>query len=130
MTSLAFTISGPPRPKGRPRVTRQGHAYTPDETRRYELHARTCALAARMKARWDPFTLGATYRVRLAVVLPNRRRIDLDNVSKACLDAMIGQAFQDDSQVAELHVYRSYDSESPRVDVVVTRIEATPDAKT
>ena len=124
MTSLAFTIPGSPRPKGRPRLGKHGNTYTPDETRRYELHARTCALAARCKAGWSP-ELDATYRVRLGIVFANHRRVDLDNCLKAILDSMNAMVWHDDSQVSELHVYREYDADKPRVDVVVTRIEAT-----
>lgn len=36
MTAVVVNIPGPPVPKGRPRFTRGGFAYTPDKTRKYE----------------------------------------------------------------------------------------------
>lgn len=36
MTAVVVNIPGQPVPKGRPRFTRGGFAYTPDKTRKYE----------------------------------------------------------------------------------------------
>lgn len=47
---------------------------------------------------------------------------DCDNISKACLDALNGVAFHDDSQVAELHVYKTF-SEMPCVVIVLTSLK-------
>lgn len=44
---------------------------------------------------------------------------DADNLAKICCDAMNGIAFVDDSQVCELHVYKSY-GDPPRVHVTTT----------
>jgi Holliday junction resolvase RusA-like endonuclease len=45
----------------------------------------------------------------------------LDNTAKAVLDALRGQAFEDDSQVVELHMFRGDDKERPRCEVEVYR---------
>jgi hypothetical protein len=47
----AFTVPGAPRPKGRARVTRSGHAYTPGRTRSYEALVATVAMAAGVDAK-------------------------------------------------------------------------------
>lgn len=36
MTAVVVNIPGQPVPKGRPRFTKGGFAYTPDKTRKYE----------------------------------------------------------------------------------------------
>lgn len=48
-----------------------------------------------------------------------QRRGDLDNVLKAALDALNGVAWQDDSQVVELHALRLDDKHNPRLEVDV-----------
>lgn len=45
---------------------------------------------------------------------------DLDNRSKAPLDALKGYAFDDDSQIIELHMYRADDKLNPGMTVEVT----------
>jgi crossover junction endodeoxyribonuclease RusA len=47
------------------------------------------------------------------------RRGDLDNTLKVLLDALRGAAYQDDSQVVELHAMRFDDKANPRVVVSV-----------
>lgn len=44
---------------------------------------------------------------------------DIDNNLKACLDSLIGIAYDDDKQVTELHVYRYDDKDNPRVEVTI-----------
>jgi Holliday junction resolvase RusA-like endonuclease len=43
---------------------------------------------------------------------PKLPRFDLDNAAKACLDALNGVAWEDDSQVARLVVEKSYGTEA------------------
>jgi Holliday junction resolvase RusA-like endonuclease len=46
-----------------------------------------------------------------------RRRVDIDNVAKACLDSLNGIAYLDDSQVVDLHAHKAVAAEP------MTRIE-------
>lgn len=58
--------------------------------------------------------------LRIFLWFPDRRRRDLDNALKSILDALTkGGAYHDDSQVAELHVYRLYGGE-PAVTIFLT----------
>lgn len=48
-----------------------------------------------------------------------QKRGDLDNTLKAAFDALNGVAWQDDSQVVELHALRLDDKHNPRLEVDV-----------
>jgi Holliday junction resolvase RusA-like endonuclease len=43
----------------------------------------------------------------------------LDNFNKLWQDALTGIVYEDDSQIAELHLYRDYDKANPRLEVVI-----------
>lgn len=58
--------------------------------------------------------------VTLDVVRPQRRG-DLDNTAKVILDALNGCAYGDDSQIVELHMYRSDNKKAPGVKVTIER---------
>jgi Holliday junction resolvase RusA-like endonuclease len=53
----------------------------------------------------------------LALYRPQKRG-DIDGPLKAILDSMQGHLYADDSQITELHVYRSDDKTNPRVEVL------------
>lgn len=116
--TLAFTINGPPQAWQRT-GTRAGAFYTPAETRAYEaLVAQVAMLSARAQ-RW---TLTCEpVAVVLRVFFPNRRRRDLDNVSKSLLDGITKAraVWADDSQVSDLRILRGYDADRPRVEVAI-----------
>jgi crossover junction endodeoxyribonuclease RusA len=60
--------------------------------------------------------------VDISLYFPDRRRTDLDNRCKGCLDALTkGRVFNDDSQVDILTIRRMpVDKEHPRCEVIVT----------
>lgn len=115
---LHFVVHGTPRGKGRPRFNRaSGRAYTPAETVSAEqrvmaewiaagrpttdgpLELRVVAVFARPQShRLADGTLSKTGR---ASRFPCKRP-DLDNLVKLALDALNGQAFDDDAQVVSI----------------------------
>jgi Holliday junction resolvase RusA-like endonuclease len=128
--TAAFIIPGEPVAKGRPRVTRSGHAYTPQKTRSYEAHIRDTWKKnfAHSASNSQPLMVSvvAYFPVPKSVSkkrragmegAPHTKRPDADNVAKSVLDALNGLAFEDDSAIHDLHVEKRYTLEEPRVEV-------------
>jgi Holliday junction resolvase RusA-like endonuclease len=117
---IAFTVPGEPVAKGRPRFVRAtGRTFTPARTANYEGIVGGCAAQA-MGAR-SPFegplrvTIRATFLVpqswsqkRKNAAVWKTSKPDVENVTKACLDAMNAIVYRDDSQVVELTAQKKY----------------------
>ncbi len=130
-----FTVSGPPVPKARPRVTRYG-TYTPASTVDYELRVREAWLAAG-GAEFPPdtplsVTVVANFQIpkstskRLRSLMEGafhtKHRGDIDNVVKSVLDALNGYAFPDDCIVCVVRCMKRWASE-PSTVVTINTIE-------
>ena len=130
---IHFSIPGPPKAKGRPRVTvRNGHAraFTPKATRDYERLVSRCAQMAREGVFEGPV------RVELLVVVARPKRLmrksdpdgllpcptrpDIDNYVKALLDGC-ACLWGDDAQVVDLVARKRYSERGgePRMEVLV-----------
>jgi crossover junction endodeoxyribonuclease RusA len=92
------------------------------EARVYRDEAGWLALQAltRSGRRADP--LAGELRISLDFYRPARRG-DLDNRIKVCLDALQGIAFENDSQIAEIHARRFEDKQSPRVEIRIGSLD-------
>ena len=80
-------------PKGRPRFTRSGHAYTPKTTRLYEQKIRDICTAHFDEAITEPAS------VRVKFYISGKRTIDIDNLQKSLFDGLQPEALADDSQI-------------------------------
>lgn len=132
---LEATVPGPPVGKGRPRVTRTGHAYTPKKTRAWEngaalvfapawggtepavgpLEVEVVAVKARRKTDKTPGRF-------LRIVKP-----DADNVTKCVLDALqLAGVIKDDSHVSIVRAISLHAAagEDPCVEVKVWRLDS------
>lgn len=109
-----------PIPKARARVTRRGHAYTPQRTRDWEA---TVAMHARQVwGQREP--LRGRLRVRIEFYRKTRRVCDLDNLIKAILDGLEGVVFANDRQIDRFtDTGRAVDRDEPRVEVWVWEIK-------
>jgi crossover junction endodeoxyribonuclease RusA len=100
-------IEGKPTPKGRPRMTKTGHVYTPESTRRAE--------AALRAAYSGPLFHGLVsvdvnvskdgYGFIIHELSDDEKsslRGDVDNYCKTLLDALNGVAWDDDKQVTRV----------------------------
>lgn len=118
MTTI--TIHGPLQGKGRPRFA-NGHAYTPEATKRYEGMIQGAYLLAHGERLDGPVALDVT----ACQALPKRAgkaarmaaesgsikplgKPDIDNIVKIVMDALNGYAYQDDTQVVQLDARKEY----------------------
>lgn len=139
---LSVAIVGAPVGKGRPRVTRQGRAYTPEKTRTWE-----AAASAEIARTWGgrPAWLGPV-RVEVDAVGARPQRLlgkknhdgrlwrlakpDADNVAKIAMDALVmARVLGDDIQVVEITRARSLytaRNEGPRVEIRMFAVTGQP----
>lgn len=132
---LEFTVSGEPQGKGRPRFTRIGKPYTPENTASYEEKVRLAyweQCGMEMAAAGIPLTLEITAvfgvperfskAVRLKMLaweIRPTKRPDADNIAKIVADALNGVAWHDDAQVVNMAVSKVY-GETPEVRVCLS----------
>ena len=110
-----------PVPKGRPRFTRTGHAYTPKTTKEYEKKisdyyksqttdyyesAIQVHLVFNMQI---PKSLSKSTRKLMATgEIKCTTKKDIDNLAKAVLDGILGIAYEDDRLITKLTVIKRY----------------------
>lgn len=124
---MHFVLPIEPRAKGRPRVTRSGHAFTPKTTKEFSDAVK--ALTTTLEPLDGPLEMSVIYVFsrpkslvsRNPIRQPRPHRPDLDNLDKALLDALNGQAYGDDQQICRLtstKVYAALD-EDPCIEVEI-----------
>lgn len=138
MSNLQFVIDGPPHGKARPRITRSGHAYTPENTRKYEKLIRDIASLAAYSQGWKITDEAVAVSICARFPIPESwtkikkqkalsgelhpvKKPDSDNITKAVLDAMNGIVYKDDVQVIDIRVIKQYctTGQRPGVDVEI-----------
>lgn len=101
--------------KGRPRVTRTGHAFTPAKTRKAERFVKETAIDA--MSHWNIPLQEGPLKVELKIWIKqpksnktkwHTQRADVDNYAKLYLDACNGVVWKDDSQIVELIVKKQW----------------------
>ena len=110
-----------PVPKGRPRFTRTGHAYTPKTTQDYEkkiaeYYRENCSdfydIAIKVKLVFNlPIPKSITKKNRELIMTGVTKctvHKDIDNLAKAVLDAVLGIAYEDDKLITKLTVIKKY----------------------
>lgn len=130
-------IDGEPTGKGRPRFSRNGHAYTPDKTVMYENNVRFAYLSEYGRVKF-PETAQLRLEVlaffgiaksdskkkraaKLANEIRPTKKPDMDNIVKAIADGLNNIAYHDDAQIVECSVEK-YFSEEPRVEVTIREV--------
>jgi Holliday junction resolvase RusA-like endonuclease len=129
---VTIVVMGAPVGKGRPRFTRDGHAYTPDKTRSYEQSVAKTA-KAEMGSR-QPIDGPVQMYFRAVFEIPKswseKKRMDAllgvirptgkpdaDNILKGVADSLNGIVYRDDSQITEISGSKRY---GPQAFVTVT----------
>lgn len=95
-------------------ISRWGKRYLTDEAETYMEAVRyACSY------RGEPIT--APINVEVWYYFPNHRRRDILN-DKLTWDALEGMIYKDDKQIAEAHIYKRYDSDNPRTEIIVSEV--------
>jgi len=115
--------------KGRARVTKRGHAYTPKKTKLFEEAVRLSAIAQMRRGGHGIESGPISVHVALVFTPPkswpkwkraaaiagdvkHTGKPDADNLAKGVCDALNGIAWVDDSQIVSLTVSKGYAAES------------------
>lgn len=138
---IEFSVIGKVRGKPRPRLTRDGHAYTPQEGREYErqIRAAFCEAIADEQGAGPLFPMGISVKLRVMAyhkipayvrspsvrrrmaegLIPCIHKPDIDNVLKAVADALNGVAYEDDRQITYIIAHRRWTEGEERLEVEV-----------
>lgn len=100
--TITITLDGEPVPKARPRFGR-GRVYTPARTKKFETDL--AWMAKREMIGRKP--LAGALKVEIVFAMTRPEFVDVDNLTKAALDACNGVVWRDDSQVVELVARKS-----------------------
>lgn len=136
--NCCFEILGQPKGKGRPRMARNGHVFTPKDTVLYENLVKTMYVAqvgnkffeGAIKAEivgYFPIPKSTSKKKRLEMLegkIEYTHKIDCDNLAKVILDSLNHIAYHDDSQITQLYVSKKY-AEEPKVVVTLTELGAS-----
>jgi len=127
---MVISIPGlTPVAKGRPRITKRGHTYTPEKTKLFEEAVRLSAIA-QMRRNGDesmggPLRVGIALRFKPPKSWPKWKRDaaiagdiqhtvkpDSDNCCQSVCDALNGAAYGDDSQIVSTSIEKMYAEDS------------------
>lgn len=126
MTEINFFIEGIPVGKGRPRFFRRGDfvgTYTPSKTVNWEELVRwQCRKYRPATPPLGPVMVYLNFHMPRPKSLPKKvtfhiKRPDVDNLTKAVLDGMLGSFYKDDSQIFFLGTGKIYTTERAGVEV-------------
>jgi Holliday junction resolvase RusA-like endonuclease len=109
---------GDPVPAARARVTRKGGAYYPKTYAVYRKNLRASLEEALRATEAEP-DAESKFGLKAVFFRRSRQRTDVDNLLKAICDACTGLIWHDDSQVIETFGRVCYDSQDPRVVLLV-----------
>lgn len=113
---ISFTSPGNPLPKQSYRHSGNG-GYTPARIKSWQECVQIHAINARnlhTKELPDDVFESSEFEVHIQFYRKDKRRVDLDNMSKAILDALNNVMWDDDKQVTKLTLEKFYDKENPR----------------
>ena len=117
--TIRFRVNGEPRPKQSFRYSSRGGGYTHPRVTAWQGSVSFIALQAMDGC--DP--ISGKLVVSLGFYLGNKRKVDLDNLSKAVLDAMNGIVYADDSDIIKLTITKQQYKQNPGVTI---QIDKTP----
>lgn len=129
-TELFFPFE--PKPKGRPRMTRRGRAYTPKATHDYEKLVQDYYRENSSDYYECAIKMSLTFYMPIPKSISRKKRAmmesgeirctthkDLDNMAKSLTDGLNGVAYEDDCLITELHIKKRYGA-SVGTEMVIT----------
>lgn len=149
MTAITFFVAGEPAPKGSTKSfpfkgkdgrLRVSTTNANPRTKDWQMRIATEAQRAIVEDGWtfdDDKEIGYDITGAFYFTKPksapkkrvlNTREPDLDKIARACLDALTGVLFPDDSQVIHLDMRKTYAPEGhgPGLSIRVTKVRVTP----
>lgn len=90
----------------------RGRVYVTNEARTYKEYVKAALRLKRINTIKKPNLIS----VSVMAYRPQKRG-DLDNTLKVLFDALNKVAYDDDSQIVEIHAFRKDDKENPRVEL-------------
>ena len=115
---VTFDVLGEPRPKQSFRYSSKGGGYTSPNIKAWQ---ETVAWQAKTAVQGSEYMTG-NLEVSMIFRLGNKRRVDLDNLSKAVLDAMNEIVYKDDNVVVKLILNKMVVKENPGVSVIIKHL--------
>jgi crossover junction endodeoxyribonuclease RusA len=112
---VSVVLAGQPLPSPRPRVMRTGTTYMPPD---YVAHRELLAWEFKRAMRGEP-PVAVPVELEMTFERSDRRRVDIDNLVKTCMDAATGVLFVDDSLVVDLRATKQLGCEKARTVVVM-----------
>lgn len=118
---MKFEVMIEPLPQSRPRFNR-GRAYESQRTRDYKNCVSTAALAAMKGTPPLAFPLAVKLKFFRHFKATSRRFGDVDNLTKAVLDACNGIVWNDDAQVVKISAEK-FSADTPRLEIEIEGID-------
>lgn len=123
-----------PKPKGRPKFGRGGHAYTPKTTRDYEKAIREYYQESTNDYYDGAITVKLVFNMPMPTSASKKKQAlmesgeikctkhngDIDNLAKAILDAINGVAFEDDCLITKINAEKKYASSTPGTLMIIS----------
>lgn len=110
-----FTLPFPPTLNRMYPTSRAGRRYLSADGKAYK------ETVGKMMQIMKPQYFTGALKIKLILFRPQKQG-DIDNFSKAALDALKGHCYADDRQIVELHLYRFDDKNNPRVEVEISEV--------
>jgi Holliday junction resolvase RusA-like endonuclease len=134
---IKLTIPGIPVAKARPRVGRNGHAFTPQKTVNYESlvqhsymdQAEGQKLEGPLLIKIDfyfPIPKSYTKKRKEKIGLLKElhtKKPDIDNCIKSITDALNKFAYNDDSQIVRITAAKNYTQKEPRAEIEIVEVK-------
>lgn len=74
-------------------------------------------------AQYKKKPVGYAIEVQVILYFGDKRRRDWDNYHKLSFDSLSGIVWEDDTQVQKAVVYKDYDKDNPRIEIIIRKLD-------